>query len=427
MLMRAAYGLASRMAVPFALAYFSWRGRAEPEYSRHWRERLGREDKLPAKPIWVHAASVGEVILATPLVKALLDAHPDKTVLVTTFTPTGRAEAQRRLGNQVALAYLPLDSPGATRCFMEQVRPLAGIFVETELWPNLIAAGAASGVPLLLVNASISERSAKAYGRWPLKSLAHFMLSRFTHILAADPVHARRFTELGASADRVQVSGNLKYDRAENPGAADKATEMREAWQASQRPVWLAASTHDPEEAELLQAFARLRQTQDDLLWVVAPRHPQRFDTVAELLAGSGWNWSRRSAGEPVTAETDIVLADTLGELDLFYALSDVAFVGGSLAPGVGGHNIIEAAAAARVFTTGPCIDDWREPMEAMTAAGGAVAAEDIDGVIEATAHWLAHPEQRESAGRAIAAIAKEHRGALQRTLTELEAVLASR
>lgn len=418
------YSLATWAALPFALAYFAWRGRAEPDYRRHWRERLGLASGLPVAPIWVHAASVGEVILVAPLVTKLLETYPGRRLLLTTFTPTGRAEAKRRLGDRVSLAYLPLDTPGATRRFIRQTRPVAGLLVETELWPNLVAAASRAGVPLALVNANLSERSAAVYGRRLLAPAVRAMLACFTCITAAEAVYAQRFIALGASPERVCVTGNLKYDRAENPEAAERAAQLRSDWQAVQRPVWLAASTHEPEEAELLRIFSRLRQEQPNLLWVVAPRHPQRFDAVAELIGDSGWRWARRSAGDPVAPETDIVLADTLGELDLFYNLADMAFVGGSLVPGIGGHNVIEAAAAARVFVTGPHVEEWREPLQAMESAGGAVVARDADAVVYALTHWLVHDGQRQHDGQAVAAVAAEHRGALQRTLGELRRMI---
>jgi 3-deoxy-D-manno-octulosonic-acid transferase len=424
MLWRSIYNVASRIALPFALAYFYWRGRADPEYRRHWRERLGRGAGLPTAPIWIHAASVGEVVLITPLITALLDACPERTFLLTTFTPTGRAEAGRRLGDRVALVYLPLDTPGATRRFIRRVKPAAGIFVETELWPNLIAAAARAGVPMALVNASLSARSAATYGRWPVAPAARFMLTHIAVIAAAEKIHAQRFMALGAPAERVRITGNLKYDRATNPRASEQAAELRAHWQAGQRPVLLATSTHASEEAELLQVFARLHAQFPDLLWVVAPRHPQRFDAVAELLSASGWRWAQRSSDDPVTPQTHIVLADTLGELDMFYALADVAFVGGSLAPGIGGHNVIEPASAARVFVTGPHIEEWREPLQALTAAGGAVVAADTEAVAEALLHWLENPEQRVRAGQAVAAVAAGHRGALQRTLDALNGII---
>lgn len=421
MIWRWLYAGATWLALPLVFVYFAWRGRAEPAYRRHWADRLGYIEPAVPGTLWVHAASVGEVILVAPLIEALIARYPERRVLLTTITPTGRAEAERRLGDAVALSYLPLDTPGATRRFMRRLAPAIGILAETELWPNLVAAATRRKVPLVLVNATLSARSAAVYRRWPVSLATRFMLARFRRIAAAEAVHAERFIAAGAPRSLIQVTGNLKYDRVENVDSTPAAASLRQQWQAVDRPIWLAASTHAPEEAELIEMFAALRRRFPDLLWVIAPRHPQRFDEVAELIQRTGWQSARRSHGEPVDAATDIVLADTLGELDRWYALSDVAFVGGSLTPDIGGHNVIEPAAAACVFVTGPHAAEWREAMAPMTECGGAVVADDAVQVAEATAGWLSDPKARRAAGRRLAAVAESHRGALARTQTLLD------
>ncbi|HET7313010.1 3-deoxy-D-manno-octulosonic acid transferase [Salinisphaera sp.] len=427
MIWRWVYGAATYLLAPPVFAYFFWRGRAEAAYRRHWRERLGFAEPRDGRPLWVHAASVGEVILVAPLVEALIECHPDYRVLLTTFTPTGRDEARRRLGDRVDLAYLPLDTPDATRRFFRRTRPIIGVLAETELWPNLVAAAERAGVPLALVNASLSARSAARYRQWPVALAARFMLARFALIAAAEPVHAERFIAAGAPADVVEVVGNLKYDRADNARARSAALALRQRWQAVRRPVWLAASTHAPEEARLLDAFAMLRARHPNLLWILAPRHPQRFDTVERLLQDSRWRYVRRSLGEAVDTHTDIVLADTLGELDLFYGLADVAFVGGSLTSRIGGHNVIEPAAAACVFVTGSDIAAWREAMTPMIEAGGAAIARDATEVAWLSMGWLNDETNRRLAGQRLAGIAASHRGALARTSERIGTLLAAR
>lgn len=419
-----AYGAATRLVLPLVFGYFAWRGRREPAYRRHWRERLGYIVPEDDSPIWLHAASVGEVVLVVPLIEALIERHAERRIVLTTFTPTGRAEARRRLGDRVGLCYLPLDTPGAVRRFFQRLGPCAGILAETELWPNLVAAAERAGVPLALVNASLSARSAHNYQRWPVSLAMRFMLSRLDLIAAAGAVHAERFVAAGVPERVVKVTGNLKYDRPENNAARRAAGKLRQQWGTNQRRIWLAASTHAPEESRLLEVFARLRRDHPDLLWVLAPRHPQRFDEVQGLLEGSGWQCARRSRDQLVDMQTDIVLADTLGELDVFYALADVAFVGGSLAPDIGGHNVIESAAAGCVFVTGPDVAEWREAMAAMIETGGATIAADAPQIAEVTSAWLDNPTRRTGAGQALVDVAASHRSALQRTLSLLNETL---
>lgn len=425
MIWRSLYAALTYLLLLPVFGYFAWRGHREPDYRRHWRERLGYIDGAAGRTLWLHAASVGEVILVTPLVEALIDRYPELNILLTTFTPTGRAEAKRRLGDRVQLRYLPLDTPAATRRFLRRAHPTVGILVETELWPNLLASADRAGVPMVLVNASLSARSAARYQRWPASWAARFMLARFARIAAAGADHAERFIAAGAAKETVEVTGNLKYDRQADAGSRPAAEELRQQWQARHRPVWLAASTHAGEESQLLDAFAVLKARHPDLLWVIAPRHPQRFDAVAALLAQTPWRYAHRSRGEPVDDRTDIVLADTLGELDIFYALADVAFVGGSLAPGTGGHNVIEPAAAGCVFTTGPYVDDWREAMAPMIETNGSAIAADVLGVADKTEAWLRDDAGRRASGQKLVAVAGAHCGALRRVLDILEDVMA--
>lgn len=425
MIWRWIYAGLTYLLLPLVFVYFAWRGRREPAYRGHWRERLGYVEAPGGRVLWVHAASVGEVILVTPLIEALIDHYPGYRVVLTTFTPTGRDEAYRRLGERVIRHYLPLDTPGATRRFLRRIGPAVGILAETELWPNLVASADRFGVPLVLVSASLSARSARRYRRWPLASVGRFMLTRFARIAAAESAHAERFIAAGAAPETVSVTGNLKYDRGENRDIEASARQLRDTWRARARPIWLAASTHGTEEAQLLASFAVLRRRHPDLLWVIAPRHPQRFDDVAALLDDAGWRYARRSRGDEVDDRTAIVLADTLGELNVFYALADVAFVGGSLVAGIGGHNVIEPAAAACVFTTGPYVAEWRETMAPMIDAGGAVIADNASAVADTTSRWLDDDAFRATAGQRLAASAATHRGALDRTLRILNGVIA--
>jgi 3-deoxy-D-manno-octulosonic-acid transferase len=421
MLWRAVYCLATWLALPLVFVYFAWRGRREPAYRRHWGERLGRIGEVPHGALWIHAASVGEMVLAAPFVKALRQRHADWPLLITTMTPTGRERAEREFGNAACIRYMPLDTLGATGRFMRRAAPRAGVLVETELWPNLLAAAAAANVPVALVNASVSQRSAARYGRWPLRGATRFMLSRMAAIGAASESHAQRFASLGAPVERIEATGNLKYDTVAGDDLQAAGRQLRAEWGAAARPVWTAASTHEGEESLLLDAFERLRHHHEHALLVIAPRHPQRFDAVAELLDKSGWSFARRSTGETVDETTDIVLADTLGEVPLFYAAADVAFVGGSGVPGIGGHNVIEPAAAGRPLCVGPHIQEWQEIVDALVACGGARIGRDAEELADAVGGWLNAPEQARVAGRAAQAHVASQSGALKRTLALLE------
>lgn len=425
MIWRTLYCLATWIALPLVLGYFAWRARREPAYGRQWLERLGFVARRTDRPIWIHAASVGEVILVAPLVEALRQRWPERRVLLTTMTPTGRAEARRRLGTTVALCYMPLDTLDATRRFVARTRPQVGIFAETELWPNLIAAASAQTIPLALINATLSSDSARRFAAWPLARPAHVMLSRFDCIAAASATHAQRFVTLGAAASSTQSVGNLKYDQPPPDNLSARGATLRDQWSVDGRSVWVAASTHAGEEDQLLASFRQLRRSVPDCLWVLAPRHPQRFDEVAGLLSASGYRVARRSRDEAVDGDTDIVLADTLGEVPLFYAVADVIFVGGSLVEGIGGHNVIEAAAAGRVFATGPHVHEWQDIMDAMVEAGAAVVVRNSETLADQLMAWLTDAGRRTAAGQAGAELAASHRGALAATLAGLEPLLS--
>ncbi len=311
----------------------------EPGYREHVGERFGRyQGTAPQAVLWVHAVSLGETRAAVPLIARLQRAHPDATVLLTHMTATGRAAGRELFGDGVVQAWLPYDVPFAVRAFLRHFRPCAGMLVETELWPNLVALCAAAGVPLYLVNARLSERSAARYAH--AGALARPMLAALSGIAAQTATHAARFAALGAAAP--VATGNLKFDLQVPDTALALGRELRQAFGAS-RPVWVAASTRDGEEALILDAIDA-QALPAHTLTVVVPRHPQRFDAVAALLRERGIPFVRRSANAGVPADVRVVLGDSMGELLGYFAAADVAFVGGSLLP-LGGQNLIEPIA----------------------------------------------------------------------------------
>lgn len=417
MLLRLVYSLLLYLALPLVLGYFLLRGLREPGYLRGWGQRLGLGRVHARGGIWLHAASVGEVQAAVPLANALASRYPELPLLVTVFTPTGHERARKALGEFAEVRYLPLELPGAVRRFTRRAAPRAGLIVETEIWPNLLAACRRRRLPVMMVNARLSERSARRYARWPLRALIGEALAGLTRVAAASPADAERFAALGVTADALTDTGNLKFDL-DLPESVDAdGTALRRAWGAAERPVWVAASTHAGEEVVVLEAFEKLRQRQPELLLVLVPRHPQRFDAVADLLDKRGLRFARRSQQQSVGAETQVLLGDTLGELLLFYAASDLAFVGGSLVPDVGGHNLLEPAALRLPVVVGPYLDGWTTVADWLQEAGALCRVEDAAGLAEAVAECVDDAHGRMMAGLAAVRVVDDHGGALERTL----------
>lgn len=417
--MRALYTLAWLLLLPFAFVYLAWRARRQPEYLRHWGERLGRGPELADRPvIWLHAVSVGETRAAAPLVHALLREHTDCALLLTHATPTGRATGGELFGDRVVQAYLPYDLPWLVSRFLRRARPRLGIFLETEVWPNLYAACAARGVSLFLVNARLSARSAAGYARFA--PLVRPALASLAGCAAQTEADAGRLTALGAAG--VVVTGNLKFDHAPPADAPARAAELRGLLGA--RFVWLAASTREGEEALILDALACLDLP--DLLLLLVPRHPQRFDEVARLVQSRGLACARRGEGRPVPADTRVFLGDSMGELAVYYAACDLAFVGGSLLP-LGGQNLIEAAAAGRPVLIGPHTFNFAQAAEQAVAAGAARRVADSAALAAAVRELYRQPETRAAMGAAGLAFARAHQGATRRILDLLRPTLAER
>ncbi|AAZ98651.1 probable 3-deoxy-D-manno-octulosonic-acid transferase transmembrane protein [Thiobacillus denitrificans ATCC 25259] len=401
------YRLALLVAAPLIPLRLLWRGRRERGYWRNWRERLGGGPVPAAQSLWVHAVSVGEMRAAQPLIAALREAHPDWPVLLTCMTPTGRATAEALYGEFAHIAYLPYDYAWPVRRFLRRARPRVGILMETELWPNLVRAAAAANVPLMLANGRLSERSAKGYAKLP--ALTRASLQRLAIVAAQTEADAARLLRLGASAARV--TGNLKFDIAPPPALLERGAAWKAAWHG--RPVLLAASTREGEEAALLHAFAA---ADADVLLVLVPRHPQRFEEVAGLIAAAGLRYQRRSEldRDPLAAATRVVLGDSLGELFAYYAACDVAFVGGSLVP-LGGQNLIEAASVGRPILVGPYTFNFDEAARLAIAAGAALRVGDAAEWMRESLRLLRDGATRERMGEAGRAFAAQHRGAAAR------------
>ena len=354
--MRFLYSLLLYLLAPWILLRLLIRSRRNPGYRKRVVERFGFFSTLPARPrIWLHAVSVGETIASEPLIRQLREAYPEHALLITSTTPTGSTQVARLFGDLVEHVYLPYDMPGAVHRFLKRSHPIIGICMETEIWPNLFATCARAGIPLMLVNARLSARSFRAYRRF--SGLSRSTLAHISVVAARDDADARRFKALGAP--RVVVAGNLKYDLRIPLGARESGYRLRQALGVN-RPVWIAASTHEGEEEQVLEAHRQLLMVQPNAALILVPRHPERFAAVYTLCVRTGWPLRSRSREEIPDTATRIILGDTVGELPALYAAADVAFVGGSLVP-VGGHNPLEPAALELPVLTGPHIFNFEQ------------------------------------------------------------------
>ncbi len=399
---RALYTLALYLSAPFVLARLWWRGAREPAYRRRVGERFGyyREAGRTRPLLWVHAVSVGEARASAALVRGLADRHRGHDLLVTCTTAAGRATLEELHGESIAVAWLPYDLPGAVRRFLGHFRPTCGLLVETEIWPNLLSACRAAGVPVVLASGRMTERSARAYARLP--GLARPAIASLRLACAQTQEDAARLRALGAP--RVEVAGNLKFDTA--PDKA-KLAEGRQWRERLARPVLLLASTREGEEKLLLDA---LPAWDGKLLVLIVPRHARRFDEVAPLAQ------SRRSQTRNPSPEDRVHLGDSMGEMDFYYAAADVALVGGSFVPR-GGQNLIEACAAGVPVVIGPSSFNFAEATRLALAAGAALQAADAAAAIDQAVALLADPGRRAAMGEAGRNFCAAHRGATLRHL----------
>jgi len=413
---RLLYTIATVALIPWAILHLLWRARRQPEYLRHWRERFGFFAVAAETPlIWIHAVSVGETRAAQPLVAALRQRHPEHRILLTQMTPTGRQTASELFGDSVSCVYLPYDLPWAVERFLAHFRPVVGLIVETEIWPNLIAAGKRRGVPMLLVNARLSERSATRYAK--LASLIRQALGDLAAIAAQGEDDAQRLTALGAP--HVDVLGNMKFDVA--PPAAQQVLGADFRRRIGERPVFVCASTREGEEDVILDAWARFGNPQ--ILLIIVPRHPQRFAAVAALLSRSGIPWQRRSDEMPIAASTRVWLGDSMGELFAYYAAADIAFVGGTLLD-YGGQNLIEPCALGKPVLIGPSTHNFADACREAVAVGAARSIGSAEELVKTACALMLSPTQRRQMGEIALLFTSRHRGATERTMALIDRYL---
>ncbi|WP_038051977.1 3-deoxy-D-manno-octulosonic acid transferase [Thioalkalivibrio sp. ALJ1] len=415
----ALYTLMMRLAAPWLLARLIRRARSNQVPLRRWREWLGGGEGISPGAIWLHAASVGEVEAALPLARALRDQYPDRAFLVTTTTPEGATRLDAALGDAVVHQFLPLDLPGSVRRFLVRTRPVVAVVVETELWPNLYRACERYGIPLLLVSARLSPRSLPRYRR--LQPLVADTLARVRVILAQDEAAAEGFRILGGPEVRVQVGGNLKFDRPLPPGHKQGA-DMRGQIAPSGVPVWAAVSTREGEDEAVLAAHRLVRERYPDavLLWV--PRHRERFGPAFQAARAAGFRVALRSRG-PLQEPLDVLVGDTLGEIGVYLAAADVAFVGGSLVP-LGGQNVLEPAALGRPVLVGPNTAHFAFAVERLLVAGALWEVADVSELGKALTQLLGDANQRERMGQSGQSVVVSGRGAVAQVLQEVGSIL---
>jgi 3-deoxy-D-manno-octulosonic-acid transferase len=421
---RTLYTLLLYLSLPVIAVRLWLRSRKAPAYAKRIGERFAVT--LPdLKPggIWLHAVSVGESIAAAPVVKALQQQYPDLPITVTCMTPTGSERIQSLFGDSVQHCYLPYDLPLASKRFLQCLQPRLAIVMETELWPNHINQCARLKIPVVLANGRLSERSARGYARFA--KLVAPMLKQISALAVQSDIEAQRFIELGARAQTVKVTGSIKYDQQVAAGLPQQAQALREQWQAMQRPIWIAASTHAGEDALILAAHQQLLGLFPNALLILVPRHPERFESVYTLCIEQGMRVQRRSTKALVTAQHQVLLGDTMGELMFLYALADVALVGGSLIKH-GGHNMLEPIALAKPTLTGPHYFNFLEIAEQLLAAGGLQTVADRSELAQAVARLWTSAAHAQSMCCAAQQVLQRNQGALQRLLQIIQAQLSA-
>ena len=428
-MIRKLYSCLFYSAQPLIWTRLLWRARRQPDYLHHLDERYGcyrrSTDRPPSPLIWLHVVSVGETRAAEPLIKVLLDAYPEHALLLTHMTPTGRATGAEMIaklhpafGERLLQAYLPYDLPGATRRFLAHFRPSLGLLMETELWPNLIAAAQARQIPLALVNARLSERSLRGYQR--IAALIRPAISTLSAVIAQTNADAVHLQAIGASS--VTVSGNIKFDV--EPSAEKRA--LGTVWRQTLGPrkVWLAASTREGEEALILDAYQRLADP--SILLLVVPRHPQRFDEVAAQVAQRGLPLQRRSQNdEPPGTDIQVWLGDSMGEMPAYFSAADIALIGGTLLP-FGGQNLIEAAACGCPVLVGPHTFNFAQATQDALVCGAAKSVADAESAAREAARLLEQPQQLAAMKQAALDFSHAHRGATARTLATVQTLRAA-
>ncbi|MFL7866161.1 lipid IV(A) 3-deoxy-D-manno-octulosonic acid transferase [Vibrio cincinnatiensis] len=414
MLIRALYTFLLLIAAPFML-YGLYKKRAgKPAFGRRWKEHFGITPKRNAtdKPLWIHAVSVGEAIAATPIIQAIKERQPNLPIVVTTTTSTGGQQI-KKLSNLVEHRYMPLDFPFCINGFLNAIQPSQLLIMETELWPNTLHCVAKRNIPITVINARLSERSCHRYQRF--QSVFHLLSCHISQLLCQYQSDADRFLRLGIDPHKISVTGSIKFDITVTDEIRQQGQALREQL-GQDRPIWIAASTHQGEDEMCLEAHRQLLNHYPDALLILVPRHPERFNSVDLLCRTQGFTVSRRT--EPVTEPTQIYLGDTMGEmLTLMYA-TDVCFMGGSLlGDKVGGHNLVEPAALGKPLLNGPSYYNFTDVTESLLAADAIRICHSSQELAISLVERFNQPKMIQEIGQRAAQVVKDNRGALEKTI----------
>ena len=406
------------------ITHLLWRGLSNRGYWRCWRERFGYGPPIAGsgQALWIHAVSVGEVQAALPLVRALLERHPEYPLIVTTTTPTGKARVAQAFGDRVLHCYMPYDLPGAVKRFLARVRPRVAIILETELWPNLFHYCRAGKTSVVLANVRLSARSAAGYARFA--GLVRDMLHNVDVVAAQSEDDATRLVRLGAPRERVHVTGSVKFDVLLPASLIEQAQALRRTW-GVERNVWIAASTHEGEDEQVLDALNTVFDALSGCLLVLVPRHPERFSRVESLCRRRGFRTATRSENPQNLTDVDVFIGDTMGELPLLYAASDVAFVGGSLIE-IGGHNMLEPAALGVPVMFGPHVFNFAEISRRLCEGNAAVQVTNSAELGQQVIRYLGDANLRHAVGQNGRDFVDRNRGAGDKVIGFVEDVLTT-
>lgn len=416
--MFAVYRLMALLIAPLALVWLRWRMAGPVVYRKKWRERLGSLPPVETGTIWIHAASVGEVNAAQPLIRALAGRSGNQRLLISTFTVTGCARAAELFGDEHDIVFAPVDMIPAVRRWLGQARPAMAVVIETELWPELFEQCRRAGIPLVLVNARLAASAMKHYRRF--RSLFVRTLGCVDLAICRSERDARRFAELGVGEERIEIAGNLKFDMTIPDDIGQQSRALRQRW--GDRPVWIAGSTRNGEEEIVLAAHRKVLESRPDALLVLAPRHPERSGDIRALIEQN--DLKHQGIEDEIEADTAVVLVDRLGWLLTCYAAAPVAFVGGSLV-NIGGHNLLEPATFGKPVLAGPHRHQQSDMATALDEAGALVTVHDADALAAAVTEVWSNPEAALERGRAAMGVVESGRGSVRRSLKLIEGVRA--
>lgn len=425
MLVRVFYTLLLALAAPLLLWGLYRTKPGKPRFGARWKEHFGFTPRLATAtaPIWIHAASVGEAIAIVPVIKALKQAYPEQAIVVTTTTSTG-AEQVAKLGELVEHRYMPIDFAWCVRGFLKTIKPQLFLIVEKELWLNTLSCVHNQKIPTIIVNARLSERSAKRYHSFSF--FTHQLLNKIDKILCLHDDDAQRFIDIGAQQHQIAVTGSIKYDITIANTVFEQAQSLRQQL-GKQRPIFVAASTHQGEDEQVLDTYQLVQQQFTNALVIIVPRHPQRFDSVAKLAIDRGLNVHRRTDTTPIKANTQLYLADTMGEMLVMLATADVTFMGGSLVgEKVGGHNLLEPAAVAKPAITGPSFYNFEDITQQLLTAGAIEICQDSHQLALQLIALFNDLERQQKMGAQGQRIVLENQGAVNKTVTNISPYLTN-